>query len=54
MNGIADLGAGHAGTLADGLRMEATVSRMHVRGVSLDAIAARRVAIQQRGRAQSN
>ena len=45
---------GYAGTLADGLRMEATVSRTHVRGVSSDAIAARRVAIQQRGRAQSN
>ena len=40
MNGIADLDEGYAGTLADVVRTE--------------AIAARRVAIQRRGREQSS
>jgi enoyl-CoA hydratase len=41
-------------TLAEGLRREARESREHLREVTPAAIAARRTAIQQRGRAQRN
>ena len=44
---------GYAGTLADGLRLEADTSRAHMRSVRPEQIATRRRAIQERGRSQS-
>jgi enoyl-CoA hydratase len=44
---------GYATTLAEGLRLEVEASRAHMRGVEPQAIAARRRAIQERGRRQS-
>ncbi|HZR81031.1 MAG TPA: enoyl-CoA hydratase [Candidatus Binatia bacterium] len=44
---------GFATTFGEGLRLEDEASRAHMRGVTRDAIAARRAGIQQRGRSQS-
>ncbi len=44
---------GYAGTLADGLRLEVEASTAHARSVRPEQIAARRRAIQERGRRQS-
>ncbi len=43
---------GWAGTFADGMRLEQRESREHLAGVTPDAVAARRAAIQERGRRQ--
>jgi enoyl-CoA hydratase/carnithine racemase len=45
--------AGFATTLADGLGIEAVANRAHARTVTPEAIAARRTAVQARGRDQS-
>jgi enoyl-CoA hydratase len=44
---------GFAQTFADGMRIEAEASRKHVSAVTPEAIAKRRAAVQERGRAQS-
>jgi len=44
---------GFAATFADGMRIEAEASRKHASAVTPDAIARRRAAVQERGRAQS-
>ncbi len=44
---------GYAGTLGDGLRLEAEASRAHMRSVRPEQIAARRREVQERGRRQS-
>ena len=43
---------GYEATLGEGLRLESRASREHLRGVTPDAVAARRALIQQRGRGQ--
>jgi len=43
---------GYAGTLADGMALEARLSQQHLAGVTADAVAARRAGIQDRGRRQ--
>ncbi len=48
---VIDLGYG--GTFADGLRLEVLASAAHGRSVRPEQIAARRRAIQERGRRQS-
>jgi enoyl-CoA hydratase len=45
--------AGFAATFAEGRRIEAEASHAHARGVTSDAIAERRRAVQERGRSQS-
>src|SRR5262249_22428864 len=45
--------AGYADTSARGLAIESEASRAHARGVTPEALAARRAAVQQRGREQS-
>ena len=44
---------GFEGTYAEGLRLEVRSSAEHARRVGADAIAKRREAVQQRGRAQA-
>ncbi len=44
---------GFAATFADGLRIEAEANRAHARGLTPEAIAARRQDVQARGRSQS-
>ncbi len=43
---------GYAGTFADGMALEQRLSREHLAGVTVDAVAARRAGIQERGRRQ--
>jgi enoyl-CoA hydratase len=45
--------AGYAATLAEGLRAEDAASREHMKRMTSGAIAARRAALQERGRSQS-
>jgi len=45
--------AGYADTFARGLAIESDAAREHARGVSRETLAARRAAVQQRGREQS-
>jgi enoyl-CoA hydratase len=44
---------GYELTFAEGMRLEARESREHLRGVTPEAVAARRADIQRRGRSQS-
>lgn len=46
--------AGFATTLAEGLALEAEASRAHARQVTPETVAARRTAVQQRGREQTS
>jgi enoyl-CoA hydratase len=46
--------AGAALPFGEAMTMERRVSREHARGVSADSIAARRIAVQQRGRSQND
>ncbi|HVM97481.1 MAG TPA: enoyl-CoA hydratase [Candidatus Acidoferrales bacterium] len=45
--------AGYAQTFADGLKLEGRESRAHAKGLTPDALAARRQNVQQRGRQQA-
>ena len=45
--------AGFAGTYGEGLTLEARSSGAHARGVTAEAIAERRQAVQSRGRTQA-
>lgn len=54
MHGIKQvIDQGYAATLADGLALESRTAREHARGLSPEALAARRSGVQQRGREQS-